>query len=190
MFDRRFQLGSAESRLSKSNHYSQETRILTYTPQNSSTESKVTTSLRSSFQLSLCMVVRCQLIIKHQFEEPSIKLRTLPLDGFVNHRVQVCIRGCLTLKLSASWKTVICSSSPCSLLPALEDSSPSAASPLASRSPPPLPSAGEMGMVSSGTGESGFGVPLAAAGGSRFVAIVAMIPKFDEDDGSGSQQYG
>lgn len=29
-----------------------------------------------------------------------------PLGGLVNHRVQVFIRGCFTLKFSASWKTV------------------------------------------------------------------------------------
>ena len=31
---------------------------------------------------------------------------TLPLGGFVNQRVHSCIRGCLTLKLLGSWKTV------------------------------------------------------------------------------------
>jgi hypothetical protein len=29
----------------------------------------------------------------------------------VNHKVHLCINGCLTLKLSLSWKTVICSPS-------------------------------------------------------------------------------
>ena len=28
----------------------------------------------------------------------------------MNHKVHLCINGCLTLKLSLSWKTVICSS--------------------------------------------------------------------------------
>ena len=27
----------------------------------------------------------------------------------MNHRVHLCIKGCLTLKLSAEWKTVSCS---------------------------------------------------------------------------------
>jgi len=33
----------------------------------------------------------------------------------VNHRVHLFIRGCLTLKLSLSWKTVTCSVSDCEL---------------------------------------------------------------------------
>ena len=32
---------------------------------------------------------------------------TFPLGGFVNHSVQLFWRGCLTLKFSASWKTVM-----------------------------------------------------------------------------------
>ena len=32
---------------------------------------------------------------------------TFPLGGLVNHNVQVFMRGCLTLKFSASWKTVM-----------------------------------------------------------------------------------
>ena len=64
----------------------------------------------------------------------------------MNHRVHSCIRGCLTLKLSLSWKTVICSS-------------PDLAAPFALPSKPEsglaFSSAGEMGIVSRGTGESG-----------------------------------
>lgn len=36
--------------------------------------------------------------------EPPI--RTLPLGGLVNQRVHSCIKGCLTVKFSGSWKTV------------------------------------------------------------------------------------
>lgn len=65
----------------------------------------------------------------------------------MNHRVHSCIRGCLTLKFSGSWKTVTCSS-------------PDFAAPL--RVVAPLSAvmlgstfsfAGEIGMVSRGTGE-------------------------------------
>lgn len=36
---------------------------------------------------------------------------TFPLGGLVNHKVHLFIKGCFTLKLSLSWKTVICSPS-------------------------------------------------------------------------------
>jgi len=35
-----------------------------------------------------------------------LHLHTLPVGGLVNQRVQVFASGCLTLKFSASWKTV------------------------------------------------------------------------------------
>ena len=66
--------------------------------------------------------------------------RTLPLGGFVNHRVHVFIKGCLTLKFSGSWKTVIGS---VALKALLEASLPSFA--------PEIPPSGEIGIVSSGT---------------------------------------
>ena len=59
----------------------------------------------------------------------------------MNHRVHLFIRGCLTLKLSGSWKTVICSSAAyCFFSPLVP------LTPLTS-------SDGDMGMVSRGTGE-------------------------------------
>lgn len=58
----------------------------------------------------------------------------------MNHNVQVCIKGCLTLKLSASWKTV------------RMESGSKAASMLALLASP-FPPSGEMGIVSKGTGE-------------------------------------
>jgi len=78
----------------------------------------------------------------------------------VNHKVHLCISGCLTLKLSLSWKTVICSSV----------------------SPPlgflfsswPFAPSGEIGMVERSTGDEGvasllMGVEAVAA------AIVAVV---------------
>jgi hypothetical protein len=66
--------------------------------------------------------------------------RTLPLGGLVNHSVHVFMRGCLTLKFSASWKTVRIS---LSLVVAVVSDCSLALS--------PEPSVGEMGIVSSGT---------------------------------------
>jgi hypothetical protein len=57
----------------------------------------------------------------------------------VNQRVHLCIRGCLTLKLSGSWKTVICSS------PLGVDLDRFV-----------LPPSGEIGMVERSTGDDGF----------------------------------
>lgn len=71
----------------------------------------------------------------------------------MNHNVHLCIKGCLTLKLSGSWNTVICSS-PLGL----------ALSPLES------PPTGEMGIVERSTGDVGLS---AVAGASRVAA--AMI---------------
>ena len=68
------------------------------------------------------------------------------LGGLVNHSVQRFIKGCLTLKFSGSWKTVISSSD----LPALLGSDGS------STFEPLVPLVGETGMVSRGTGEVGF----------------------------------
>lgn len=86
---------------------------------------------------------------------------TFPLGGLVNQRVHSFISGCLTLKLSLSWKTVTGSSElfpfevVASLDPDLSDS----------------PSfVGEMGMVSSGTGEAGFPL-MAEALGVSSIAI-------------------
>ena len=76
----------------------------------------------------------------------------------MNHKVHVFISGCLTLKLSGSWNTVISSPFLYSFLPE------SLESPFSVLSPP-----GEMGMVSSGTGDEGLGV--ATAG----IVKVAMI---------------
>ena len=92
----------------------------------------------------------------------------------MNHRVQACIRGCLTLKLLASWNTVIWSLSPWSFRVASDDGSSALCSPSALAAPLALPSAGEMGMVSKGTGESGFVAPLVEFGTCRAGAAVAM----------------
>ena len=54
------------------------------------------TSFNKSFQLSPYSVSNA---INH------IQL-TLPLGGFVNHKVHLFCRGCFTLKLSLSWNTV------------------------------------------------------------------------------------
>lgn len=66
----------------------------------------------------------------------------LPLGGFVNHRVHLFINGCLTLKLSLSWKTVICSSPELSPLGFLFSLC-------------PLVPSGEMGIVERSTGDEG-----------------------------------
>ena len=58
----------------------------------------------------------------------------------MNHKVHLFMSGCLTLKLSLSWKTVICSSS---LSPFLVLSS-------------ALSPSGEIGIVERSTGEEGF----------------------------------
>jgi len=42
-----------------------------------------------------------------EFVKRPPQFLTFPLGGFVNQRVHVFRRGCLTLKFSASWKTVI-----------------------------------------------------------------------------------
>ena len=81
----------------------------------------------------------------------------------MNHRVHVFISGCLTLKLSGSWKTVISSPS----LKALRMADPSD-SDFSVESP-----SGEMGMVSSGTGEDGLGA--AAAGVARVAMLVVKV---------------
>lgn len=74
----------------------------------------------------------------------------------MNHSVHSFIKGCLTLKFSGSWKTVICSSR---VLDVFEEGCCLAvvfSSPLLVESGS---FAGEMGMVSSGTGELGFAGP-------------------------------
>ena len=73
----------------------------------------------------------------------------------MNHKVHLCINGCLTLKLSLSWKTVICSS-PFSVLG------------LVSFSPP----AGEIGIVERSTGDAGFAFSLLAGATAAMVAVV------------------
>jgi hypothetical protein len=77
----------------------------------------------------------------------------------VNHKVQVCINGCLTLKLSASWKTVRTElgSRAASML-ALMDS--------------PLPPSGEMGIVVKSTGESATDAMIACYGTGECFAEV------------------
>jgi hypothetical protein len=64
---------------------------------------------------------------------------TLPLGGLVNQRVQVCIRGCLTLKCSGLWKTVVSELSSTGI----EEFS---------ESPVLVVVSGEIGTVSKGTG--------------------------------------
>ena len=64
----------------------------------------------------------------------------------MNHNVHLCISGCLTLKLSLSWKTVICSL---------------AASPLGFLFSSVAPS-GEIGIVERSTGDAGLS-PLVGA---------------------------
>ena len=78
-----------------------------------------------------------------------IKL-ALPLGGFVNHRVHLFMSGCLTLKLSGSWNTVICSLGSSVLGAVVIPSSLSS-------------SEGEMGMVSRGTWVSGWACVAVAA---------------------------
>ena len=56
--------------------------------------------------------------------------RTFPLGGLVNHSVQSCASGCLTLKCSGSWKTVTILSAPAEDVDA---SSPSASMGIESR---------------------------------------------------------
>lgn len=70
----------------------------------------------------------------------------------MNHRVQVFMSGCLTLKFSGSWKTVTGAAS----TGGMEGS---AAFPLL------LPPSGEIGMVSSGTGSCGLAVAIVNSGG-------------------------
>jgi hypothetical protein len=74
----------------------------------------------------------------------------------VNHKVHLFIRGCLTLKLSLSWKTVICSSS---------------SSPLALVISSALSPHGEIGIVERSTGEDGFTFSSTGA----WAVAVAMI---------------
>ena len=96
--------------------------------------------------------------------EESHGKHAFPLGGLVNQRVHSFINGCLTLKLSLSWKTVTCSSElePVFLAPSVADS--------------PEPSlAGEMGIVSSGTGD--FGRPLVF--GSADATKVAIAANMD-----------
>lgn len=72
----------------------------------------------------------------------------------MNHRVHLCIKGCLTLKLSLSWKTVICSS-------------PVSPFGFVSLSPP----AGEMGMVERSTGDVGLAFSLTGAATAAMIAV-------------------
>lgn len=74
----------------------------------------------------------------------------------MNHNVHSFIKGCLTLKFSGSWNTVICSS------PVLDVFEEESCLTVAVSSPLLVESesfAGEMGMVSRGTGELGFAGP-------------------------------
>lgn len=89
---------------------------------------------------------------------PRQKL-TFPLEGFVNHSVHSCIRGCLTLKLSGSWNTVTFSSE--SIFVVFTFSVISSVS----------PSAGEIGIVSRGTGLEG-SMP---GGGEASVAMILRM---------------
>ena len=72
----------------------------------------------------------------------------------MNHKVHLFMRGCLTLKFSGSWNTVISSLSLYSFL-AEPPLGATFSSPLG-----PLEPSGEMGIVSSGTGEEGLPEPL------------------------------
>jgi transketolase N-terminal domain/subunit len=78
----------------------------------------------------------------------------------VNHKVHLCMSGCLTLKLSLSWKTVICSLSACAL------ALPSTLSP-----------SGEIGIVERSTGEAGFAFSLveAVAVAAAMFAVVCVL---------------
>jgi hypothetical protein len=84
-----------------------------------------------------------------------------PLGGFVNQRVHLCINGCLTLKLSLSWKTVICSS-------------PVLLSPLGFFSSCPFEPSGEIGIVERSTGEEGLASPLVGAEATA-AAMIAIV---------------
>jgi hypothetical protein len=95
------------------------------------------TSFSSSFQLSPCI---CQ----HGILLAGAGERTFPLGGLVNHSVHVFMSGCLTLKFSASWNTVLTSLSESALADGFVGS-------------PAALSEGEMGIVSSGTCWLGFG---------------------------------
>lgn len=77
-----------------------------------------------------------------------------PLDGFVNQSVHSFIKGCLTLKCSESWKTVTGSSPDFAVFAegCLESSSVTLVESVSF--------VGEIGMVSSGTGELGSAAPL------------------------------
>ena len=108
---------------------------------------------------------------------------TFPLGGLVNHRVHSCIKGCLTLKFSGSWKTVTCSS-------------PDFWAPLLAVAPSEVifglmfSFAGEIGMVSSGTGELDFNVVEAVteadmAGNRMRKAGALYVSKWEEIRDSG-----
>jgi len=87
--------------------------------------------------------------------------QTFPLDGLVNHKVHLFMSGCLTLKLSLSWKTVICSSpvfSPFALVISCAFSA-----------------SGEMGIVERSTGEDGFTFSFTGA----WVVVAAIVYKED-----------
>lgn len=65
------------------------------------------TSFSRSFQLSPCNTVVISFPTWYMGGyQPNAQGRTLPLEGLVNHKVHLFWRGCLTLKLSLSWKTV------------------------------------------------------------------------------------
>lgn len=110
-------------------------------------------------------VIPIMVLEASQYEmarEMRVRERAFPLGGLVNQRVHSCINGCLTLKLSLSWKTVTGSSE----LLGFET-----AASCASDSPESLSLVGEIGMVSSGTGEVGLPLVAGASGASR----VAML---------------
>lgn len=65
--------------------------------------------------------------------------KTLPLGGFVNHNVHSFIKGCLTLKLSLSWNTVIISFEFCTSAGAVDPF-------VTAVSPDPFSFSGEMGI--------------------------------------------
>ena len=78
----------------------------------------------------------------------------------MNHNVHLCMSGCLTLKLSLSWKTVICSSPEVSPLGFLFSSC-------------PLDPFGEMGIVERSTGDEGLS-PLEGAEATA-AAMIALL---------------
>ena len=94
----------------------------------------------------------------HQFHSRG-RRQTFPLGGLVNHKVHLCMRGCLTLKLSLSWNTVICSSS---------------LSPFALVLSSALSPTGEIGIVERSTGEEGFTFSLTGAEAVA-VAMIAAV---------------